>query len=259
MNRAHVISMDGEHPGEHDDQPLVRLLGDLIKMNNLEKEDPQRRLIHGHSIPRAFFINKALPEVVVIQTGDAISLIDPTSAIITMDAKDKTKRGIQFLHISDDMPRQTGTVAVARRPPVPNAASMKKREPNLQETLCQEDMRDKTRMHIIDEHETPDDAGMHVQDEESAAATLATYDEEFAATATLAIYDEEFTAATLATYDDEIAAATLATYDEEFAAAATLATLATYDGEFATANFATYDEELAAATTPERGSLREHN
>jgi hypothetical protein len=85
-------------------------------------DDAQRRLIHGHSIPRAFVINKALPEVVVIQTGDAISLIDPTSAIITMDAKDKTKRGIQFLHISDDMPRQTGTVAVARRPPVPTAS-----------------------------------------------------------------------------------------------------------------------------------------
>ena len=84
--------------------------------------DAQCHLIHEHSIPRAFFINKALPEVFVLQTGNAISLIGPTSVIIQVEAKDKTKRGIQFLHISDDMPRQTGTVAVARRPPVPTAA-----------------------------------------------------------------------------------------------------------------------------------------
>jgi hypothetical protein len=35
-----VRHVDGEHSGEHDDQPLVRLLGDVIKMNNTEKEDP---------------------------------------------------------------------------------------------------------------------------------------------------------------------------------------------------------------------------
>ena len=34
-----VKHVDGEHPGEHDDQPPVRLLRDMIKMNNTEKED----------------------------------------------------------------------------------------------------------------------------------------------------------------------------------------------------------------------------
>jgi hypothetical protein len=112
-------------------------------------DDAQCRLIHGHSIPRAFFINKALPEVVAIQTGAAIRMSGPTPAVITADAEDKTKRGIQFLHISDKMTRQTGIVAIARRAPVPNAASRKKKEePNVQETLCQENMRGKTCMHI---------------------------------------------------------------------------------------------------------------
>jgi hypothetical protein len=53
-----------------------------------------------------------------------------------------------------------GTVAIARRPPVPNTTS-KKEEPNVQEILCQEDMRDKTCMHFIDVPETLDDAAMH--------------------------------------------------------------------------------------------------
>jgi hypothetical protein len=35
-----VRQVDGEHLGEHDDQPPVRLLRDMIKMNNTEKEDP---------------------------------------------------------------------------------------------------------------------------------------------------------------------------------------------------------------------------
>jgi hypothetical protein len=76
-------------------------------------------------------------------------LIGSPSAIIRMDVKDKTKRGIEFLHILNGMLSQTGTVDVARRPAVPDAAS-KKGEPNVQEILCQEDMKDKTYMHIID-------------------------------------------------------------------------------------------------------------
>jgi hypothetical protein len=35
-----VRHMDGEHPGEHDDQPPVKLLGDMIEMDNAEKVDP---------------------------------------------------------------------------------------------------------------------------------------------------------------------------------------------------------------------------
>jgi hypothetical protein len=68
-------------------------------------------------------------------------------------------------------------VTIARRPPVPNAASKKKKEPNVQEILCQEDMRDKTCMHIIDVPETPDDAGMHA-DNTCQQATYETYQEE---------------------------------------------------------------------------------
>jgi hypothetical protein len=244
-------------------------------------DDAQHCLIYGQSIPRAFFINKALPEVFVIQTGDAISLIYSTSAIIKMEAKEETKRGIQFLHISDDMPRRSGTITVARRPHMPDAAlKKKKKEPNVQETLCQEDMRDETCLHIIDAPETHHDAGMHADNTYKEEAIDKTCPEkgkhdmprttvhdilntksnhnnswqtsprqEFAAT--LAIYDEEFAAATtLATHDKEFATATLAIYDEEFA------TLASHDEEFAAAaTIATYDEEFAAAATLERGAL----
>jgi hypothetical protein len=185
-------------------------------MSRTTTNDAQCHLINEHSIPRAFFINKA----------------------------------------------------VARRPLVPDAASKKKKKkPNVQETLCQEDIGDETCLHIIDMPETPDDAGTHADntyEEEAVDKTCpekGKYDmprttahnifntkshqnnswqtsprQEFAAPATLANYDEEFAAA-----------ATLATYDEEFAAA----TLAT--------TLATYKEEFAAATTLERGSPREHN
>jgi hypothetical protein len=165
----------------------------------------------------------------------------------------------------------------------------------VQETLCQEDVGDKTCLHIIDMTETPDDAGMHA-DNTCQQDMYETYKEEaiyktcpekgkhdvprttahnifntrshqnnswqtsprkeFAIAATLATYDKEFAA----TYNEEFTAvatlATLATYDKEFAAAA----LATYDEEFANAaTLATYDEEFAAATTLERGSPRGHN
>jgi hypothetical protein len=39
-NNNEQSMMDGEHHGEHDDQPLVKLLGDMIKTNNAEKNDP---------------------------------------------------------------------------------------------------------------------------------------------------------------------------------------------------------------------------
>ena len=125
-----------------------------------QDNNAQCRLICGNSIPREFFINQALPEVLINQARVVISLIGSTSATIRMDVKNKTKRGIEFLHIIDGVPRQTGTVAIARRPSVPNTAS-EKEEPNVQETLCQEDMRDKTCMYIINVPETMDDAGMH--------------------------------------------------------------------------------------------------
>jgi hypothetical protein len=44
---------------------------------------------------------------------------------------------------------QTGIKDVARRPAVPTAAS-EKGEPNVQEILCQEDVKDRTYTHIID-------------------------------------------------------------------------------------------------------------
>jgi hypothetical protein len=107
-------------------------------------DDPQNnnaqcRLMCGNFIPREFFINQALPEVLINQTGVVISSIDSTSAIIRMDVKDKTTRGIEFLHILNGVPRQTGTVDIARRPAVPNATS-KKGKPNVQGTLCQDDV-----------------------------------------------------------------------------------------------------------------------
>ena len=90
----------------------------MAAVSRTTTNDAQCCLIHGHSIPRAFFI-------------------------------------------------KTGTVTVTRRPPVPN----------MQETLCQEDMKDKTCMHIIDVPENPDDAGMHA-DNTCQPATYETYQEE---------------------------------------------------------------------------------
>jgi hypothetical protein len=161
MDNAEMLADSTHQQGMNEAYPKKAAVSRTTTDVDPQNDNAQCRLIHGNSIPREFFINKALPEVFVNQIGDVISLNGSTSAIIRMDVKDKTKRGIEFLHIIDDVPRQTGTVAIARRPSVPNAAS-KKEEPNVQEIRCQEDMRDKkTCMHIIKVPETMDDAGMH--------------------------------------------------------------------------------------------------
>ena len=59
----------------------------------------QHLLMHGQSIPRAFFINKALHEVYTIQRGVANSIIDPTSSNIEMKNKEETKRGCDITHV----------------------------------------------------------------------------------------------------------------------------------------------------------------
>jgi hypothetical protein len=185
---------------------------------------------------------------------------------------EETKRGLEFLHISDNMPRQSGTIAVARRPPMPAPLKEMEREPKVQVTPCQEDRRDEACVYTVDApgtrhtydvesaaatlaiyidlHETHHDAGMHADDtykkknkyDEEVIATdnFAANDEKFVA-ATLAVYEEENVAVhTLATNNKETNADTLAIYDEESA------TLASYDEEFAIATLAAYDEETAA-------------
>ena len=59
------------------------------------------------------------------KSAAAISLIDPTSTTIEMKAKGETKRGLQFLHISDNMPRRSETNTATRRPLMPDAALKK--------------------------------------------------------------------------------------------------------------------------------------
>jgi hypothetical protein len=147
------------------------------------------------------------------------------------------------------MPKQSGTIAVAKRPPMPDATPKKKEgEPNVQVTRCKEVRRDETCVHTYDEEFTT----IARYDKKSAAATLANYidapethhDTEMHADNTYkeeTIYDEESVAVdTLATNNKETAADTFAIYDEESA------TLASYDEEFATATLAAYDEEIAA-------------
>jgi hypothetical protein len=176
--------------------------------------------MHGQSIPRAFFINKARPEVYTIQRGVANSIIDPTSSNIEMKNKEETKRSLQFLHSSDYVSRHTGTGAVTRRPLMPTAAP--KKEHNVQVIPCQEEMRLRACVTIIDVPETIYDEEHATNDKEIAAAALAIYDGEYA---TLPSLDREFAVAVfIATYDQETATATLASYNEEVVAAATLAT-----------------------------------
>jgi hypothetical protein len=166
-----------------------------------------------------------------------------------------TKRGLGFLHISDNMPRQSGTIAVAKGPPMPG-------EPKVQVTPCQKDRKDEACVHTVD---TP--GTCHNCDMESTSATIANYsdvpvthhdagmhadnthkyetiyDEEAIATDDLAANDEEFVAATLTIYKEEnVAVDTLATNYKE----TTDDTLETYDEEFAIATLAAYDEEIAA-------------
>ena len=169
------------------------------------------------------------------------------------EAKEETKRGLQFLHISDNMPRRSETNTVTRRPPMPDAALKKKEgEPKVQVTLCQEDRRD--------------EACAHTHEEESVAVTLTNYidapkSHHDAGTYTdntykeETFYDEEFDDATLAIYNEEHVdtIATLAVYNEEHVDVNTLATnnkettadaLDICDEESAT--LANYDEENAA-------------
>jgi hypothetical protein len=117
------------------------------KYNSTHKQDDaQYQLIH--SIPRVLFGNKACPK--------------------TME---ETKRGLEFLHISDNMPRQSGTIDVAKRP-LMLTAPLKEKEGGLKVrvTLCLEDRRDEDCVHTFD---TP--GSRHTYDMESAAATLTTY------------------------------------------------------------------------------------
>jgi hypothetical protein len=206
-----------------------------------KKADAQYQLMSGQSTPRVLFGNKARPE--------------------TME---KTKRGLEFLHISDNMPRQSGTIAVAKRPLTPDAPLKEKEgELKVRVTLYQEDRRDKDCVHTVD---TP--GSSHTYDMESAATTLANYidvPENHHDAGTYAdntykeetIYDEELIATnTLATNDEEFVAATLAVYNEEHVAVDTLATLAVatlaahyYEELVAVDTLATNSEELAVATT----------
>jgi hypothetical protein len=61
-----------------------------------QQDDAQHQLMLGQSIPRASFMDKAFPNTV-----------------------EEAKRGLEFLDISDNMPRHSGTIAVARRAPMP--------------------------------------------------------------------------------------------------------------------------------------------
>jgi hypothetical protein len=175
----------------------------------------------------------------------------------------ETKRGLEFLHISDNMPRQSGTIAVPRRPPMPDTHLQEKEgEPKVQVTPCQEDRRDEACVHTVD---TP--GTRHTYDMESAGATLANYsdapmtrhdagiyadntykyetadDEGVIATDDFAANDEEFVAATLAVYKEEnVTVDTLATNNKE----TTADTLEIYRKEFAIATLAAHDEETAS-------------
>jgi hypothetical protein len=185
-----------------------------------------------------------------------------------MKAKGETKRGLQFLHISDNMPRQSGTNGVTRRPPMPDAALKRKAgEPNVQvHEICAHTIDAPGTRHTYNEEFNT----LARYDKEATATTLAnyinvpethhnagthadnTYDEELIATDTLATNDEEFVAASLAVYNEEsIAVDTLTTSDKDFATLASYdeepaATLATHDERFAAATLATYDEETTA-------------
>jgi hypothetical protein len=161
MNDAEMLANSTHQQSMYEADPMKAAVSKTTTDFDPQNNNSQYRLMCGNfTVPREFFINQALPEVLINQTGVVISLIGSTSAIIRMDVKDKTKRGIEFLHIIDGVPRQTGTVAIARRPSVLYIPS-KREVPNVQEILCQEDMRDKTSMHIIDVPETMDNAGMH--------------------------------------------------------------------------------------------------
>jgi hypothetical protein len=196
------IQFDADHDEEH-----AAALADYAeefatthaKYNSTHKQDDaQYQLTSGQPIPRVLFGNKARPK--------------------TME---ETKRGLEFLHISDNMPRQSGTIDVAKRPMMPDAPLKEKEgEPKMRVTLCLEDRSDEDCAHTVD---TP--GSRHTYDMEFAAATLATYsdapvthhDAEMHVDNTYkyeTIHDEEV----IATKNEEFAIATLAAYNEETAA-----------------------------------------
>jgi hypothetical protein len=161
-------------------------------------DDAQHQMMCGQSIPWTFFINQTLTEM--------------------KTEEEETIRGLQFLHISDNIHKQSGTIDVAKRPPMPDNTPKKEEvEPNVQVTWCQEARRDKTRGHAQNEVF----ATITRYDKKSAAATLANYadapethhDAEMHADN---IYDEESATDTHATTNEE--SETLDAYDEETAA-----------------------------------------
>jgi hypothetical protein len=161
-------------------------------------DDAQHQMMCGQSIPRAFFINQTLTEM--------------------KTEEEETIRGLQFLHISDNIQKQSGTIDVAKRPPMPDDTPKKEEvEPNVQVARCQEARRDGTRGHAHDE----EFATITRYNKKSAATTLANYadapethhDAEMLADN---IYDEESATDTHATTNEE--SETLTAYDEETAA-----------------------------------------
>jgi hypothetical protein len=126
-----------------------------------------------------------------------------------MKAKGETKRGLQFLHISDNIPERSETNTATKRPPMPDAALKKKEgETKVQVTLCQGDRRDK--------------ACAHTYDEEFDEATLAIYNGEHVDTINHpAANNKEIAADALAIYDEEpatLANDAIAAHDVENAA-----------------------------------------
>ena len=161
-------------------------------------DDAKHQMMCGQSIPRAFFINQTLTEM--------------------KTEEEETIRGLQFLHISDNVPKQSGTTDVAKRPPMPDDTPKKEKEgPNVQVTQCQEARRDETRGHTYDE----EFGTIASYDKKSDAATLANYadapethhDAEMHADN---ICDEESVTDTHATTNEE--SETLAAYEDETAA-----------------------------------------
>jgi hypothetical protein len=110
MAECKAMHMDTKYDSTHQ-QDVPKAYDKIAAVSTAD--DAQHQLMPGQSIPRAFFMNKALPK--------------------TME---ETKRGLEFLHISDNMPRQSGTIGVARRPPMPDAPLKEKEgEPKVQVTL----------------------------------------------------------------------------------------------------------------------------
>jgi hypothetical protein len=147
-----------------------------------------------------------------------------------------TRGGLEFLDISDNMPRQSETITIARRPPMPDAPLQEnERELKVRVTPCQDDRRDEACVHTVDTTGI-----LPTYDTEFAATTLANYsnmpvthhdaemhvdntykyetiyDEEVIATNDFTANNEEFVAATVASNNKETTADTLANYDEEF-------------------------------------------